>query len=179
MPDARHAEIYKATRGGKSYIGQTRNGVARRWRSHIREALAGGKANECRLLNSAIRKYGADAFAVSVVARVPLEWADAAEREAIIQHGTMAPGGYNLKEGGRVHSPSEETRKLMARRRTGRKHSAKTIAKMRATAKRRFQNPLERRKMSEAAPKGDDNPARRPAVRAKMKAAQARRFKTT
>lgn len=80
---------------GKGYVGQTTQGLEVRWYQHC---LLQGK---CRVLESAIRKYGANAFEVSVVATAQTqEELNRLEKLTCLALNTYAPHGYNLKEGG-------------------------------------------------------------------------------
>ncbi len=84
---------------GKRYVGITSGDVARRWKDHIyysRRARAASSA-----LGAAIRKYGAEAFAVeSVACALSAKDAQAIETLLIWQWSTVAPNGYNLTHGG-------------------------------------------------------------------------------
>lgn len=84
---------------GKCYVGQAANYVGKnnqswgaqgRWRSHIKEATC-GKQDHCRVLNSAIRKYGPDGFQVDVLVEVNLQELDALEKQFISELNTLVP----------------------------------------------------------------------------------------
>ena len=139
--------IYKATckATGLSYIGQTSRTLSVRRGQHEREAKRGRK---CPKFHSALRKYGENAFVWRVVARVPPEWGNAAEEVAIVQHGTLAPNGYNLREGGNVRGFSDETRaKLSA---AGKNRSQEHRANLAAAATGKTQTAKARAKVSAA-----------------------------
>ena len=100
-------EIYKLTSktSGKSYIGKANKyisghsewGSEGRRKSHVREALNGGK-DHCVALNNAIRKYGEDDFNLEIIHdNVPIKNLNKIESESILEHGTMVPNGYNIK----------------------------------------------------------------------------------
>jgi len=104
-------EIYMATCkiSGKSYIGQAkcytkednsykRWGTERRWKSHIYESRSG--KDHCRILNNAIRKYGAENFCVRKLNTFPLDDLDYWETEYIKVYDTIQPNGYNIMQGG-------------------------------------------------------------------------------
>lgn len=97
--------LYKLTSpSGKSYIGITTLSVERRWRQHRSNANKGrgyAAGHECQALYNAIRKYGAATFTVEQLDSAS-EWSDLCEmeREAIREHGTRTPQGYNLTSGG-------------------------------------------------------------------------------
>src|ERR1700721_37675 len=89
-------EVYVHTNivNGKSYVGQTTQGVAARWEGHVKE-------RRNRAFSRAIRKYGVDSFEhrVLVVARSQ-EQLDNLEKVWIILLQTKVPLGYNLTCGG-------------------------------------------------------------------------------
>lgn len=109
---AKSVAIYVITNNvnGKQYVGQTRCGVAERWRKHWR--LAESNKGACRALAEAIRKYGKESFLVDVIQELPLDATqqeiDAAEQAAIRDLGTLSPNGYNLEEGGKGGRPCAE-----------------------------------------------------------------------
>lgn len=92
---------------GKGYVGQTTQGLEARWCQHC--SLQG----KCRALESAIRKYGANAFEVSVVATAQTqEESNRLEKLTCLALKTYAPHGYNLREGGgakgRMHQQTKD-----------------------------------------------------------------------
>lgn len=115
---------------GKSYVGQTRQTLQRRWAQHQRH-----KSNS-RGLVGAIQKYGPEAFQVSVLAEAACtEELDALERQYIKEFNCLVPDGYNLTTGGEGgYQRSPETRALLsaASRGKGRKHTPESRAKMSA-----------------------------------------------
>ncbi|MGA8490413.1 MAG: GIY-YIG nuclease family protein [Terriglobales bacterium] len=81
---------------GKRYVGISKFGAAHRWRCHVRDSLHGGK----RPLQRAIRKYGLDAFTISVLERCTTDCKlKAAEVRWIAKLGTYRHG-YNCTIGG-------------------------------------------------------------------------------
>lgn len=132
-----HGEIYliRNKTSQKGYIGQalkevgfTRQkwGAQGRWKSHVTEALKGSK-DHCTYLNNAIRKYGEEDFEITVLCEcADQEEMNQKEDEFIKQYNTMAPDGYNLREGGAKGKASEESRKKQSESRTGKKHSEQT-----------------------------------------------------
>ena len=95
---------------GKAYIGKTID-FKRRVRDHLM-----GHTKQCKALNNAIKKYGVDAFTYEVLYEgiIPELLSDI-ERQAIREHNTKAPNGYNLTDGGDgLLNPSEETRRRMS-----------------------------------------------------------------
>jgi hypothetical protein len=105
-------EIYKITNTitGKFYVGQTRShrlnhkkyrpfGYLGRFRDHIAESKS-SKINNCRYLNSSIRKYGSDNFTCEKLLECPLNELDFYETKFISEMNTKFPNGYNLTNGG-------------------------------------------------------------------------------
>jgi group I intron endonuclease len=144
----------------KGYVGQTTQTLKRRWQKHCADAQTGSDY----LIHKAIRKYGEDAFEISVLAEVDnLPDLDQIEIEQIEKQGTLAPNGYNIKQGG--HHPefpdeirkkisaakigrklppfTVEHRKKMSNSKIGCKHSEETRRKMCASQKARQQKRLE------------------------------------
>ena len=142
------AIIYRATAlNGKCYIGQSVNSLAKRKRDHISAARRGTHNN--KHFARALLKYG-DKMKWEVIYRVPQERADEAERNAIIANNSLAPHGYNAREGGNTAPVSDETRRNMSAsqkrrfsdpaelaqqsaRRKGKKHTAKARKEMSKT----------------------------------------------
>lgn len=119
---------------GKSYVGLTKQGVQKRFKAHWYIARTGGKT----ALYAAMRKYGIEAFSVSVLRDgLTLREAQCAEIALIVELATRAPQGYNLSEGG-------------DKGQAGRTMSAETRAKMSETHRQRQQDPELRRRTSEA-----------------------------
>jgi len=137
------ALIYKLTFvNGKSYIGLTLGTAQRRLKGHA-DAAKGGSATPCHKAWRALGKPD-----MIVLTECPDDLAFQAEIDAIRQHNTMLPNGYNVLAGGQA-SPmsnpeiaarvaakkvgskhSEETRLKMSVSQTGKKHTLETIAKM-------------------------------------------------
>jgi len=78
-------------------VGVSRNGAAKRFKEHCRQAKNGSVA----LIHKAMRKYGVNDFSVHVIGSA-LTWQDAVKIEiaAITEYSTLVPRGYNLTEGG-------------------------------------------------------------------------------
>lgn len=80
---------------GKRYVGQTTLNMMERWRLHQ------SSTSGCRALVSAITKHGASAFEVTELAKAnSAEELNALEQHFVNALQSMAPAGYNLKEGG-------------------------------------------------------------------------------
>jgi hypothetical protein len=82
---------------GKKYIGITLRDVESRAHDHKTWGVRRGSS----YLHVAMRKYGFDAFSVSVLAHSD-DWSQLCdmERKAIVEHGCKAPKGYNATDGG-------------------------------------------------------------------------------
>ena len=94
---------------GKQYVGLDSN-MPRRANMHLRSY--GG----CRLIHRAIKKYGAENFSVEYI-RYPgisREALNEVEKWKIAQLDTLAPNGYNLRDGGDSGSFSDESRAKMS-----------------------------------------------------------------
>jgi|EP00966_Prymnesium_polylepis_P329028 hypothetical protein len=74
------------------YVGKTCD-VSRRFNEHMR-----GRSG-CRLVRSAVRRHGRRSFAVEPILRCSAADADANESYYIQRHGTLYPGGLNLRHG--------------------------------------------------------------------------------
>jgi group I intron endonuclease len=125
------------TVNGKYYVGQTKATLKSRWTAHT-----SGKRIGCRYLKSAINKYGKSAFVIE-------ELVTADSRSELNQLETLwilasrsydRNTGYNLTFGGDAGEPTERTR-----------------LKMSESAKKRFEDPEERRKTSEIVKKRFDD----------------------
>lgn len=115
---------------GKIYIGITSKTAEERWRVHNMRTREGRN----NALQQAIRKYGAEHFVVTTLATHD-DWGVLCdmERAAIVEHGSLSPGGYNLTVGG------EGTPGWVA--------SAEARAKISAAQKIRFSRPEERSRL--------------------------------
>ncbi len=116
---------------GRQYVGITGRTLRQRWKEHISDALLRPKRSA---LGAAIRKYGADQFAIEPIFSA-FSWTDLciAERMLIEQHETLKPHGYNLSPGGEGNlgiKRSDETRARLRAGRLGKRHTAETKAHM-------------------------------------------------
>lgn len=110
--------IYSITNtvNGKIYVGQTRQGLARRKAEHIHRFNLGERDHK---LYRAMRKYGIDKFRFDIVCYAPkLEDLDELERQVIAEHNSFQRG-YNMTCGG--DSISDETRAKLSAIHMGRK----------------------------------------------------------
>ncbi|AGE58061.1 GIY-YIG catalytic domain-containing endonuclease [Paramecium bursaria Chlorella virus NW665.2] len=107
--------VYKLThkKSRKAYIGQTLRPIHERLKEH-QYANSG-----CRAISRAIKKHGWENFDKEWY-EVPDEELNFYEEMLVALLGTLAPGGYNLMEGGGSKGrPSEETKEKMSEAHTG------------------------------------------------------------
>lgn len=190
MNNKPYGELYTitCTVTGKIYVGQTTQGVGKRWADHRKSA------RRAPGIKGALAKYGPGSFIWSVVDTAETQGElDRKEQDLIRALGTLAPNGYNLTEGGSGGKKSAETRARMSaslkknppkvsregKERTraahlGRKHSTETRARMSAAQKGKPKtwSPGVLERISEAA----KNRVPSPETRAKMSAAQKARW---
>ena len=101
--------VYKITNkiNGKIYIGQTIQGLSKRWNGHVHNNASNSA------ISSAIKKYGSENFTIeSLVECFSVEEMNQNERFFIKALDTIAPNGYNLKPGGAQGGPLSEASKL-------------------------------------------------------------------
>ena len=93
--------VHTCTANEKSYVGQTTQGVDKRWKLHLRCARSPRTPAYVGLIARAIRKYGSDAFEHQVLSRARSQSElDNLEKVWIILLQSKAPNGYNLSDGG-------------------------------------------------------------------------------
>jgi group I intron endonuclease len=103
---------------GKIYIGQTIRPIHKRLKEHET-----GTTDRCRAIYNAIQKYGWDNFEKDYY-ECPDEDLNFDEEILMREMGTLAPGGYNLREGGGSRGKhSEESKQKYREARLGKKHS--------------------------------------------------------
>ncbi len=101
---------------GKKYVGQTVGTFEARMMGHKSSSTA-TKTKGCRLVKSAIRKYGWDNIIKEVVLLCNTEELDMYENKFITAYNTLHPHGYNLITGGNSNKKaSDNTKILMARK---------------------------------------------------------------
>lgn len=116
--------LYRLTfPNGKVYIGITTESLGRRVQRHIAYA----RSNRPYALSAAIRKYGEESFAAEVIGMANA-WGELVKLEidAIREHGSLCPNGYNMTAGGEgsLHvTPTEEKRAKISQTLSGRKLS--------------------------------------------------------
>lgn len=109
--------IYSAfcTANGKYYVGQTIGTLNARKNEH--HCAARTNSDECLAFHKAIRKYGRDSFAWSIVQEIfsGQDELNLAEIFWIKALNSLSPNGYNLREGGNSGGRlSEETKQKIA-----------------------------------------------------------------
>ena len=128
--------IYKITNliNNKIYIGQTIYHINKRWIQHISGAKNGKYKNP---LHHSIKKYGKENFQIEEIDGAnSISELNYKEFILIYKFNSLAPHGYNLKEGGNRPKYSKETREKMSK-----------SAKIRANKKKHkdrmiFNNPM-------------------------------------
>ncbi len=149
--------IYKITNklNDKSYIGLSKN-IERRFKEHIKDCKFKKYA-----ISNAIEKYGKDNFTFEIVEECSLEKLEKRERYWINKLKTQSPNGYNLTNGGEKSKIySKESREKMSNSQNwqkgknnpfyGKKHSEETKKIIGEKAKKRFENPEYRKKLSDS-----------------------------
>lgn len=138
--------LYKITnrQNGKCYIGITSKPLRQRLTKHWYAAKY--HKNPGSPLQAALRKYGLASFTIEEIARAD-SWDDLCrmEIEAIAQHGTMAPNGYNVTEGGEGTLGVSQPGYWL-----GKKRSPETVAKVRAGNLGKRMTPEQRARIREA-----------------------------
>jgi group I intron endonuclease len=109
---------------GKKYVGQTLiYDIHKRWKQHFQNN------SNCIYLKNALNKYGKDNFKFQIICICFDDNCNDYEISYIKKYNTLAPNGYNLREGGKngkQHPDSNEKRRIAA---TGKKYSQETIEK--------------------------------------------------
>lgn len=107
-------KIYKVTNkvDGKIYVGQTIQGLNKRWRAHCRSD--NGKNSQSYLFR-AIEKHGESNFTLEQIdSSSTLEGLNMLEEMYIKKFNSLAPEGYNLESGGDNHRCHEDTKKKLS-----------------------------------------------------------------
>lgn len=88
---------------GKKYIGQTNKSFETRKAGHLSKALKNDFKYSCPAFHNAIRKYGIENFKEEILfdGINDQDKLDEHEYKSIIEHNTISPNGYNLRDGGR------------------------------------------------------------------------------
>ena len=94
----------------KKYIGKTVRSIEQRFKEHL------SCFGKCRVIESAIKKYGADAFTIEEIAVAESqEELDRLEQFWIARLNTVSPHGYNLSGGGEGAGVMNEGTKAIIR----------------------------------------------------------------
>jgi len=115
---------------GKGYVGVTKYTLEWRWKEHLSDARCGSKL----AFHCAIRKWGVDAFELSIIETLSesasLVDLDVAERRWVKDLDTFGKNGYNMTPGGRVgggwvkgYVVKQSTREKLSLSRRGKKNS--------------------------------------------------------
>jgi len=129
---------------GKIYIGQTIRSIQTRLKEHET-----GQSSKCVAIYNAIQKYGWKNFEKDWY-ECPDEDLNFDEELLIREMETMAPDGYNLKEGGENGKLSDETRKKISEAHLGHDVSEETRQKIRESLTGKTLTYETKQKMSEA-----------------------------
>ena len=99
-------QLYRLTSpNGKQYLGVTTQSIKRRLSQH----------SGCEsVIGSALRKYGRENFEIEILVVGAEDYIYNLEKRAIEMFGTIAPNGYNLKDGGDGGQHTEQTRRKMS-----------------------------------------------------------------
>lgn len=144
--------IYKIVnnKNDKLYIGQTTQTPTLRLNKHIRDALNINNREYNTKFNRAIRKYKNGHWNILILQKdIPIESLSEIERIYIFLFDTYRHG-YNSTLGGeglRGFKHSEKTKRLLAKKATGRRHTKKSKKKMSEAQKGKFVSDETKRKI--------------------------------
>ncbi len=162
--------IYKLTSpSGRAYIGKTcQNRIDIRLKQHC------SRTSKCWAIAAAIQKYGLASFVVEKW-QFPDEYLDEYEQLFILDHGTLAPDGYNLKSAGYENKLTREGKAKQSVSSKARWQDAQyrqeTCESLREASARRWADPEQRKAARAAAKKRmQDHPELREALAEKAKA---------
>lgn len=134
-------QLYMLTApSGKRYIGVTKKPLSYRVNEHSHAKTVMGRA---------VRKYGGNIVA-RILAVGDEDYIYDLEHKAIEAFGTMAPHGYNLREGGQGGRHTEESKRKIGDANRGRTRSSETCARIGAASRGRVPSKEARAKMSAA-----------------------------
>lgn len=135
---------------GKSYVGQTRETVHRRWSHHRNKALAedGSSYSAATAIARAMRKHGISAFDFSILEVCKPETLNEREAFWISSLGTLSPSGYNLTAGGNNEPRAPEIGAKISAANKGRVKSPEWLAKLSAAHMGKIISPEQRAKTS-------------------------------
>ena len=149
---------------GKCYVGQTTQRLHRRWHGHLNDARNGSDYP----LHRAIRKYGVNAFTVSVLEQIDSNFLNDAEITWIKKLNSFE-NGYNLTLGGggiRGWKHSDAARQKISARNSGKIRSREVRDMIRKSVYESFERNLTKDYISDATKLALANPI----VRARMEA---------
>ena len=127
---------------GMRYVGQTVRTLNKRLNQHVYESKSGQK---CAYLHSAIAKYGAEAFVISLLdVASDQQELNAKESYWIKELNTLAPNGYNLRAGDNRSAVSQSTKEKLSKALTGKIVSEETKAKLSALTIEQMKDPAKR-----------------------------------
>lgn len=155
--------LYRLTSlSGKAYIGISSKDLDSRWAKHVEHACGKRTAGA---LYAALRKYGPETFTREVLAEHD-DWDTLRQMEidAIRTHGTLAPRGYNITQGG------EGTRNRL---------SPEARANIGRAQKARFARPEERARLLAWSTMGRQKVSDAAAVRREAKRAERAAYKAS
>lgn len=145
--------LYEMTNSvtGMNYVGQTLShrknkgkyrpfGIVGRFNDHLNEAKNNTKACQCSFLNNAIRKYGKEAFHVTLLERCEVRLLDEREQFYIQHRSTLFPTGYNLTRGGKTGSYRTEHERAPLEERKKRGGCVSRSEETRAKMSKRMEN---------------------------------------
>ena len=139
---------------GKRYVGQTVQSMNRRWIHHK------SHSNKTAI-SRAINKYHSENFDVKILSRCyTFDEMNHRERYYIKIFNTLAPNGYNLRDGGNngaMHAESKNKISLALKGRQGKPHTKETRLKISNLNKGKKHSENTKRKMSNSR-KGTNNP---------------------
>lgn len=135
---------------GKSYVGQTRETVHRRWSHHRNKALAedGSSYSSATAIARAMRKHGIEAFDFSIIEVCTPETLNEREAFWIVELNTLSPFGYNLTGGGNNEPRAPEIGAKISAANKGRVKSPEWRAKLSAAHMGKIISPEQRAKTS-------------------------------
>lgn len=120
--------IYKIINkiNGKIYIGQTSGSIKSRWQKHC--CFSNSKPG----IGAAIKKHGKENFIIKEIGGANSQSElDYKEWLLIHNNNSLAPNGYNLREGGNSRGKvTKITKQKISKAHTGRKHSKKSKLNM-------------------------------------------------
>lgn len=146
--------VVRRLRDGRSYVGQTRRSVERRWKEHV-EASRRPRTHLAR----AVALEGSSSFVVEQLQTVDDRLLDRAEIFWIAELGTYGRGGFNETRGGdgcRGYAFTPEDRARMAAVHVGKKDSVETRRK-KSEALKGLSRSVETRLRQSAAKVGEKN----------------------